>query len=132
MLFEHKKSEITCCFCTIKKSDIIFESELAYIYKDQSPVTKEHSLVIPKRHFANLFDASQEEILAIWDLLKLRKLQILSTDNSVDGFNVGINVGVSAGQSVFHLHVHLIPRRNGDTENPKGGVRGVIPSKMNY
>jgi len=121
-----------CVFCNLQKKDKIVDGKLAFILEDHFPVTKYHSLIIPKRHFENYFDISEEELLEINNLLKLRKEQILSKDKTVTGFNIGINVGRDAGQSIFHLHVHLIPRRSGDIENPKGGVRGVIPSKRNY
>lgn len=128
----NKKSKKECCFCFPKKDNIIFEDAFSFVYKDQFPVSAEHSLIIPKRHFDNFFDATFSEIESIWNLLKLRKEQILKIDTSVSGFNIGINVGISAGQSIFHLHVHLIPRRSGDAENPRGGIRCVIPSKKNY
>jgi len=121
-----------CVFCNIKKEDKLIDGTLAFILEDCFPVTKYHSLIIPKRHFENYFDIRKEELLEIHDLLTLRKKQILSEDSFVTGFNIGINIGHDAGQSIFHFHVHLIPRRLGDLENPKGGVRGVIPSKRNY
>jgi ATP adenylyltransferase len=121
-----------CCFCSPKKDNIVFEDAFCFVYRDQFPVSDGHSLIIPKRHFDNFFDATFVEIESIWNLLKLRKDQILKMDSSVSGFNIGINIGISAGQSIFHLHVHLIPRRNGDVENPRGGIRGVLPIKMNY
>jgi ATP adenylyltransferase len=111
---------------------IVSENELAFVLEDGFPVTQYHSLIIPKRHFANFFDVTNEELLAINELLKTRKEQILDLDKTVSGFNVGINIGESAGQSIFHLHVHLIPRRVGDIDKPKGGVRGVIPEKRSY
>lgn len=100
-----------CCFCSTEKDNIIFEDAFSFVYRDQFPVSAEHSLIIPKRHFDNFFDATFSEIESIWKLLHLRKDQILKTDTYVSGFNIGINVGVSVGQSIFHLHVHLIPRR---------------------
>jgi diadenosine tetraphosphate (Ap4A) HIT family hydrolase len=121
-----------CIFCNIKEDLRIISSDLAFVIEDTSPVTKLHSLIIPNRHFASFFDITHEELLEINKLIKQRKDQILIADPSVEGFNIGINVGEVAGQSIFHLHIHLIPRRPGDLENPKGGVRGVIPEKRNY
>ena len=91
-----------------------------------------HTLIIPKRHVADYFDLYQPELNAIHDLLAQQKQIIMQEDKSVTGFNVGINAGKSAGQTIFHVHVHLIPRRDGDVDQPKGGVRGVIPQKQSY
>lgn len=123
---------MNCLFCNIEKKHKILSSNLAYVIADSSPVTKLHSLIIPNRHFESFFDVTDEELLEINRLIKQRKEAILSQDPTVKGFNIGINVGKVAGQSIFHLHVHLIPRRAGDLENPKGGVRGVIPERRNY
>lgn len=100
--------------------------------RDAYPVTAGHTLVIPKRHVADYFDLYQPERNAIDAMLQEQRALLLSGDNSVTGFNVGINAGTSAGQTIFHVHVHLIPRRDGDVAEPRGGVRGVIPSKQRY
>ena len=121
-----------CIFCNKNNESILEESPLAYSKKDKYPVTQEHTLIITKRHVDNFFDLTNDEILEINELLKKRKEEILQKDKTVTGFNIGVNIGESAGQSVFHVHIHLIPRRLGDIENPKGGVRGVIPDKRNY
>ncbi len=120
-----------CVFCNPNNNRVI-DGNLAYVLIDTHPVSKYHSLVIPKRHFSSFFDISEQELAEIKHLLALRKAEILKEDPSVEGFNIGINDGLVAGQSIFHLHVHLIPRRCGDLENPRGGVRGVIPEKRNY
>jgi diadenosine tetraphosphate (Ap4A) HIT family hydrolase len=91
-----------------------------------------HTLVIPKRHVADYFDLYQPELNAIQALLKEQREKTLAADPAVTGFNVGINTGADAGQTIFHVHVHLIPRRKGDVANPRGGVRGVIPEKQKY
>ncbi|MBU1007562.1 HIT family protein [Candidatus Dependentiae bacterium] len=124
--------EEMCIFCRLKDESKIISSNLAFVIEDSSPVTKLHSLIIPNRHFASFFDITNEELVEINSLIRQRKDQILAEDPTVEGFNIGINIGETAGQSVFHLHVHLIPRRAGDLENPKGGIRGVIPEKRNY
>jgi len=121
-----------CCFCKLKDNEKIINGKLAFVRLDKFPVSNLHSLVIPKRHFESFFDITEEELLEINELINIRKEQILKEDKTVMGFNIGINIGEVAGQSVFHLHVHLIPRRVGDVENPKGGVRGVIPNKRDY
>ena len=99
---------------------------------DAFPVTEHHTLVISKRHVADYFDLNQPERNTIEALLHEQRQLILKQDNTVTGFNVGINAGASAGQTVFHVHVHLIPRRDDDVADPRGGVRGVIPSKQRY
>jgi len=118
-----------CVFCTMDKFKL--ENKLAYAIFDKYPVNKGHMLIIPKRHTANYFDLTIEESLAIDELLFQGK-QLLDETYSPDGYNVGINCGEVAGQTIFHVHVHLIPRYKGDMEDPRGGVRGVIPGKMKY
>lgn len=88
--------------------------------------------IIPKRHVADYFDLYQPERYAINQMIPQQRKAILDLDSTVTGFNVGVNVGQSAGQTVFHVHFHLIPRRDGDVAEPRGGVRGVIPSKQRY
>jgi diadenosine tetraphosphate (Ap4A) HIT family hydrolase len=105
---------------------------LAYAISDGFPVTEGHSLIIPKRHVATYFDLSRPELNACDDLLRQLKRRFQSTDESVSGFNIGMNAGASAGQTIFHCHIHLIPRRDGDVENPRGGVRHLIPGKGHY
>lgn len=122
-----------CIFCKKAKSEnIIIENDYAYAMLDNYPVSEGHTLIIPKRHFADYFDITKKEYNAIHDLTKIRRKQLLEQDSTIQGFNVGANSGEVAGQTVWHCHVHLIPRRKGDTENPRGGVRGVIPSKMDF
>lgn len=121
-----------CPFCTEIHDRIEEENELAIAFLDGYPVTPGHTLVIPKRHVADYFELHQPELNAINQLLQSRKVCLQGNDPSITGFNVGINAGASAGQTVFHCHIHLIPRRDGDMENPKGGVRGVIPERQKY
>jgi len=130
-IMKSNKQTGMCVFCNPNNNRVI-DGNLAYVLIDTHPVSKYHSLVIPKRHFSSFFDISEQELAEIKHLLALRKAEILKEDPSVEGFNIGINDGLVAGQSIFHLHVHLIPRRCGDLENPRGGVRGVIPEKRNY
>ena len=121
-----------CIFCKIRKEEIQFENQLAYSSKDSYPVSKFHSLIVPKRHAETYFDLNEEEIQACNDLILKTKEKILKQDSSVKGFNIGTNAGKFAGQSIMHCHIHLIPRREGDVENPQGGVRSVIPNKQHY
>lgn len=124
--------EPDCLFCGIDTGRIIAENELCYAIRDGFPVTPLHTLVIPKRHVADYFDLYQPELNAIQSLLQDQRKQIMTTYPTVSGFNVGINAGAEAGQTIFHVHVHLIPRREGDVADPRGGVRGVIPDKQKY
>jgi ATP adenylyltransferase len=122
-----------CVFCIANISDRIFEEcESVVAIRDQHPVTAEHTLIIPKRHTADFFTMSEAERRDANDLLRLLKGRIPLDDPTVTGFNVGMNCGESAGQTVAHAHLHLIPRRDGDINDPRGGVRGVIPSKRVY
>ena len=121
-----------CLFCNIEKSGCAYENELAYASYDSYPVTEHHCLIIPKRHIKNYFDLSNEELLACNDLVQIVKKEIIKKDPSVKGFNLGTNIGKVSGQSILHCHLHLIPRRKGDVNNPQGGVRSVIPNKQHY
>ena len=121
-----------CLFCNIKESGLIDENQLAYVSYDSYPVTDLHCLIIPKRHVKDYFDLTEEEIIACDQLIKKIKRKIEIKDTSVKGFNIGTNSGKISGQSIMHCHIHLIPRREGDVENPQGGVRSVIPLKQHY
>jgi diadenosine tetraphosphate (Ap4A) HIT family hydrolase len=121
-----------CLFCNIPRARIIDENEHAYAIRDGFPVTEFHTLVIPKRHVEGYFGLTNEELLACHSLLHRLRDEILELDSTIKGFNVGVNLGEVAGQSIFHCHIHLIPRRKGDMLNPRGGVRHVIPEKGNY
>ena len=121
-----------CLFCNVRESELVKENDLAYVSYDSFPVTNMHCLIIPKRHVKDYFELSKDEVIACNELIKKIKDQILLKDPLVKGFNIGTNVGKFAGQSVFHCHIHLIPRREGDVENPQGGVRSVIPLKQHY
>ena len=121
-----------CIFCDVKKQGIIYENDYAFVSYDSYPVSKFHSLIIPKRHIKNFFDLNDKELNACNELIKKIKSKIENDDNLVEGFNLGTNAGSVAGQTIMHCHIHLIPRRRGDVENPQGGVRGVIPLKQHY
>lgn len=123
---------MSCLFCEIPPERVIASNELAYAIRDGFPVTPFHSLVIPKSHKIDYFSLSKDELLACDKLLRSLKDEIQTSDSEVTGFNIGLNAGESAGQTVFHCHFHLIPRRNGDVDEPKGGVRHVMPGKGHY
>lgn len=124
-----------CLFCQIGKKEtnveIVAEFEHCYVIKDKFPVSKGHCLIIPYVHTDNWFTASQEIQQDIMQALSHMKAK-LDAEYHPDGYNIGANCGETAGQTVMHLHVHLIPRYQGDMADPRGGVRGVIPSKQNY
>jgi diadenosine tetraphosphate (Ap4A) HIT family hydrolase len=105
--------------------------ELAYSARDTFAVSPGHALVIPKRHVASFFDLTQDEVAASIKLINEEKKRIDGEFNP-DGYNIGVNVGPAAGQSIFHVHIHVIPRYKGDVENPQGGVRHVIPKNAHY
>lgn len=117
--------------CNILRERVVLENDLAFAMFDGFAVSPGHSLIIPKRHVASYFDSTQDEILAIHDLIPKVK-NLIEQNNKPDGYNIGINVGEVADQSVFHVHVHGIPRYKGVVANPRGGVRSVIPSKQNF
>tara|TARA_B100000579_G_scaffold214684_1_gene175624 strand:- start:807 stop:1205 length:399 start_codon:yes stop_codon:yes gene_type:complete len=121
-----------CLFCNTLNKEYIFESNLAYSTFDSYPVSKLHLLIIPKRHIKNYFELTNDEMIECNKIILLSKNKIEKMDQKIKGFNIGINCGKVAGQSIMHCHIHLIPRREGDVENPQGGVRGVIPSKQHY
>ena len=120
---------MTCVFCNI--SEVVLENELALAFFDKYPVNEGHLLIIPKRHVEQYFDLTAEERNAI-DQLLFEGKKMLDEQSKPDGYNIGINCGEDAGQTIFHVHAHLIPRFKGDMEDPRGGVRGVIPEKRMY
>jgi diadenosine tetraphosphate (Ap4A) HIT family hydrolase len=122
----------TCVFCNIPKSRITLENDQAFAIFDGFPITPLHGLIIPKRHVEDFFGITDHELLHCRGLIEKLRQKIVCEDPSVDGFNIGINAGASAGQTIFHCHIHLIPRRIGDVENPRGGVRHLIPGKGFY
>jgi diadenosine tetraphosphate (Ap4A) HIT family hydrolase len=121
-----------CLFCNIKESGCAHQNDLAYTSYDSYPVSEHHCLIIPKKHVGDYFELSKDELIACDELIKIAKNEILTKDQSVKGFNLGTNIGKVSGQSILHCHFHLIPRREGDVENPQGGVRSVIPNKQHY
>ena len=124
-----------CPFCEIvsnKPSERIFdESDLVVAITDGFPVSKGHTLIVPKRHINTFFDCTPNERQAILDMLDQLKVK-LDSFYSPNAYNIGINDGSAAGQTVLHLHVHLIPRYEGDVADPRGGMRWVIPDKAKY
>ena len=120
-----------CLFCTPETDKIIEETEFALLIQDDFPVSPGHCLIVPKRHISTYFEATERENQDFYYLTKQAK-KTIEAIHQVDGYNIGCNNGICAGQSVFHLHIHIIPRYTGDVENPKGGVRWVIPKSASY
>jgi len=120
-----------CMFCNVKESEIIVENRYAFAILDHFPVNNGHCLIITKRHFADFFEATEEEIKAIYKLMHEVK-EMFDIQYEPNGYNIGINVGTYAGQTINHLHVHLIPRYIGDVDDPKGGIRNFKQSMVEY
>jgi diadenosine tetraphosphate (Ap4A) HIT family hydrolase len=120
-----------CPFCPPIEAQPLLETGLAFAVFDRFPVNPGHLLVIPRRHVADIFELTEDELREVLQLLAQARRR-LAADFPAKGFNVGVNVGDTAGQTIAHAHVHLIPRYSGDVEDPTGGVRGVIPGKASY
>ena len=121
-----------CPFCyKIENIEPVLENDLAYAFYDEFPVSKGHMLFVTKRHADDFFDITENERTAIFSLVDDAK-RLIDAEFKPDGYNLGCNIGEAAGQTVKHMHLHLIPRYNGDVENPKGGIRAVIPDKKEY
>ena len=121
-----------CDFCGIEPHRVESESDYCLAVRDKYPVSELHTLVIPKRHVASYFELDPPEVNAIHGMLEEQRDKLRRQDQSISGFNLGINDGENAGQTIMHAHVHLIPRRKGDVDEPRGGVRGVIPEHRIY
>tara|TARA_R110001599_G_scaffold230819_1_gene430092 strand:- start:4975 stop:5334 length:360 start_codon:yes stop_codon:yes gene_type:complete len=117
-----------CPFCDF---EIVIEALLVYVRYDKFPVSQGHCLIIPKRHVETWFDMTKEEQIEAFELIDKVKA-LIDEKYSPDGYNIGMNCGETAGQTIPHAHIHVIPRYKGDMENPRGGVRGVIPEKQSY
>lgn len=122
---------INCVFCKMAQGDAIIRFKYCFAMRDQYPVSKGHTLIIPYEHTENWFTARKEVLLDMMEALEMMK-KALDAEYTPDGYNIGANCGPVAGQTVMHLHIHLIPRYRGDMEDPRGGVRGVIPAKQKY
>ena len=118
-----------CLFCTPR--GVIRRNALAYCARDTYPVSPGHALIIPFRHCANFFDLTPTEVAACMDLLSQARARV-DDEFKPDGYNVGVNVNKAGGQSIFHVHIHFIPRYAGDSPRPRGGVRNILPEKADY
>ena len=120
-----------CPFCEIAPAEIVIARPLAVARHDLFPVSKGHALIIPRRHVRSFFETTAEERQEMMALIDDAKA-ILDREHKPDGYNIGINEGVAAGQTVMHLHIHLIPRYAGDSPDPRGGVRWIVPAQARY
>ena len=120
-----------CPFCTLTNRRIVAANDLAIAVRDEYPVSPGHTLIVPRRHCGSFFAISAEERKAMLELLDAAKAA-LDAEFHPAGYNIGINDGAAAGQTVAHLHMHLIPRYQGDRPDPRGGVRWIIPEKAKY
>ena len=133
----YEKRESSCTFCTNSYASafdkgLVKDNELAYVIFDKFPITEGHSLIIPKRHFPNYSEVNQAELNAMHHLTMEQRKHLMTKDSSITGFNIEINEGVDAGQTIMHCHMHLIPRRQNDQQNPTGGIRRIFPDKADY
>ena len=118
-----------CPFCNRK--DVLLRNEEAYLIYDTNPVTNGHLLVVTEKHVEHFFTATANQREAMLKLVDEAK-RLLDESFAPAGYNIGTNIGEAAGQTIMHAHIHVIPRYRGDTANPRGGVRGVIPGKQSY
>lgn len=125
------QDQSTCPFCHLEREPVA-QNDLALAFPDGYPLTPGHTLVIPRRHVAGYFEMSAAEHAAIQQLLGRVREGLMDEDRRIIGFNIGVNVGRDAGQTIFHCHVHLIPRRRGDVEVPRGGIRRFWPGHQPY
>lgn len=126
-------SQEDCIFCKKINCKVLEETKYFFIIRDTAyPVTEHHTLIISNRHISNFFELDDDENKELAQVLKKQKKELQNLDKTITGFNIGVNIGKDAGQSIMHCHIHLIPRRKGDVEDPRGGVRGVIPEKQKY
>ncbi|MBK9036713.1 MAG: HIT family protein [Myxococcales bacterium] len=121
----------TCPFCAPEPTRVFHEDALVRALWDAFPVAPGHALIVPRRHVADWFDATDDERVALTRTLDVARAAVQAR-HPADGFTIGINAGVAAGQTVPHLHVHLIPRVVGDVADPRGGVRWVVPARADY
>lgn len=121
----------SCPFCQLPQERIIESNDSGVVILDGFPVAPGHSLIIPHRHIASFFELTVDERNGLMELLESTK-SVIETIRRPDGYNIGINDGPAAGQTIFHLHIHLIPRYAGDCKDPRGGVRWVIPAHADY
>lgn len=120
-----------CPFCAPDPARVWMEGDIGIVLWDAFPVSKGHSLVVPEQHVASLYELSSQDQASVWKLVGEAR-QRLQGEYHPEGFNIGLNDGRAAGQTIMHAHIHIIPRYAGDREDPRGGVRWIIPEKARY
>ncbi len=120
-----------CIFCSLPAASIMDENELGMAVRDIFPVNPGHTLIMPKRHVSSYFDLTDDEVLALMQLMRRAK-EAIDSEFSPDDYNIGVNNGPIAGQTVPHVHIHVMPRYRDDVDDPRGGVRNVIPERAVY
>ena len=123
-----------CYFCDRVKTalKLVYEDSLCFVLKDNFPLSEGHTLIVPKEHIANIFEVDEITYQHLFNQVKIFSHKLKDEDSNILGFNIGVNQGSVAGQTVMHVHIHLIPRRLGDVEDPRGGVRWIFPGKAKY
>ena len=124
-------TDMPCPFCTLDLSGVIASNDSAFAFFDRFPVAENHTLIVPKKHIESLFDLEADAIASVWNLVSQVRNKLVE-QYGVAAFNIGVNDGMLAGQTVLHAHVHVIPRVAGDSDDPRGGIRWVIPDKARY
>ena len=122
---------ITCPFCSIAPDKIVAQRSLSFTIMDSLPVSPGHTLILPKRHVASIFETTKDEVADLWEALQQARAGLIEKF-SPDGFNIGINDGLASGQTILHLHIQIIPRYKGDMPDPRGGIRWIFPDKAVY
>jgi diadenosine tetraphosphate (Ap4A) HIT family hydrolase len=122
---------MACPFCSRVQKPEEVSNELVESFADAYPLTTGHSLVVPRRHVASIFDLSEREYQILWATV-WQVRQALESEYNPDGFNIGVNDGAASGQTIEHAHVHVIPRYSGDISDPRGGVRWILPERARY
>ena len=120
-----------CLFCDVQKEENLLVNKHSLGRFDENPISKGHALIFPKKHIVSFFELTEEELKDLYQTIKQMK-KIIDKEHKPDAYNIGINDGEAAGRTINHLHIHLIPRYNGDCENPRGGVRKLFPEKADY
>jgi len=120
-----------CPLCDGRDGRLAFEEDLVLGLWDKFPISDGHLLIIPRRHVANWFEATPNEQYAITNGIEIGR-RVIEREYAPDGYNIGMNLGEAAGQTVFHLHLHVIPRYKGDSDDPRGGIRLLMPDKAAY
>ena len=120
-----------CPFCRVDLNRVVLSNDVAYSILDAFPVSPGHTLIVPHSHVASVYDLSPAEQGALWHLTREVR-EALRSEHGIDGFNIGLNDGPAAGQTIEHAHIHVIPRRFGDSPDPRGGIRLIFPEKAGY